>query len=692
MGAGPTAPSRPEPYPASVLAFEMSCKSMGICSSYPKLAAIALLAAAASPLAAATGTWQSVPFGGGNLVAIATAPSARGTVYGLSQDGFVYLSHDGAATWGLVGSTNMRPNGGQPPVLAVDPRQSATVYVGGGTGGGTWFLKSTDGGRSWSLAGPDPRVNPGLYCAQSAISGATFYCANGQEIGHSDDGGATWTTFDPGFNTPTALAIDPTNSQIVYLATNHVVVRSADGGASWNSPSFLFPNADVDGIFVDPNHPATVYATTAGSADSVWKSGDSGTTWTSADAGLGGPVYSSGGLAQGFPFLVAPSGTLYLAARVSTPEGVFFKVFRSLNGGTTWQLAAVLDTAVMALAADSGKRDALYAATTVGGALFSLDQAASWSAPARGPQTQWILQLLAGPGEDSWYGASSEDGYTAEAFWHSDDGGASWKPIVPPALGPYGFFLALGPTPGFLYLNDSQTLFVSTDGGGSWQDLHAGLPPNAFLIDLAASPLLPRHLYYFGSGATCGGEACPENRLEGSSNNGRRWSALALAPINSNAAAHIVTDPTAANTLYVAGSALLKSTDGGVTLHRLPVRGEVSSLAIDPAAPATLYVASTQPRPIFKSTDGGATWHRASLGLPAGTVVTALAIDPAVPSTLYAQTNKGIFVTDDAAGSWQPMNDGLQGLIVLNVIVSRDAHRTVYAGTRSTGLYALTRQ
>lgn len=103
----------------------MSCKDAEVCLLHTKLAAVALLLTAAGPLAAATGTWQSALFGGGNLVAIAAAPSASGTVYGLSLDGFVYLSDDGAATWNLVGSTNLRPNGNLSASLAVDPRQRA---------------------------------------------------------------------------------------------------------------------------------------------------------------------------------------------------------------------------------------------------------------------------------------------------------------------------------------------------------------------------------------------------------------------------------------------------------------------------------------------------------------------------------------------------------------------------------------
>jgi hypothetical protein len=75
---------------------------------------------------------------------------------------------------------------------------------------------------------------------------------------------------------------------------------------------------------------------------------------------------------------------------------------------------------------------------------------------------------------------------------------------------------------------------------------------------------------------------------------------------------------------------------------------DVTSLALDPANPSTLY-AGTTGRGVLKSTNGGATWSLTGL---TGTPIASLAIDPLVPTTLYAVTPVGVLKSVDGAQSW----------------------------------------
>lgn len=69
----------------------------------------------------------------------------------------------------------------------------------------------------------------------------------------------------------------------------------------------------------------------------------------------------------------------------------------------------------------------------------------------------------------------------------------------------------------------------------------------------------------------------------------------------------------------------------------------VTTLAVDPVTPATLYAATSSG--MFKSTDGAATWGSFHAGL-ANYLVNSLAIDPVTPAILYAGTNDGgVFAT-----------------------------------------------
>ena len=70
-----------------------------------------------------------------------------------------------------------------------------------------------------------------------------------------------------------------------------------------------------------------------------------------------------------------------------------------------------------------------------------------------------------------------------------------------------------------------------------------------------------------------------------------------------------------------------------------PGGGSVTTLAIDPSTPPTLYAgyADTYGGGVFKSTDGTTSWQAVHAGLP-DDGVTAVAIDPSTPHTLYAGT------------------------------------------------------
>ena len=77
-----------------------------------------------------------------------------------------------------------------------------------------------------------------------------------------------------------------------------------------------------------------------------------------------------------------------------------------------------------------------------------------------------------------------------------------------------------------------------------------------------------------------------------------------------------------------------------------PEGGRIVALAVDPAAPATLYAAG-EGGGVFKSADGGASWSRFDAGLT-HTDVAALALDPAAPSRVYAGTlGGGVFAIQD---------------------------------------------
>ena len=100
-----------------------------------------------------------------------------------------------------------------------------------------------------------------------------------------------------------------------------------------------------------------------------------------------------------------------------------------------------------------------------------------------------------------------------------------------------------------------------------------------------------------------------------------------------------------------------KSTDAGNTWNALTIGLtdlHVSTLAVDPRTPTTLYAGATdlcsycldaRGGGVLKSTDGGATWQTFNAGLT-NLHVNALVVNPETPTILHAGTGDGVFSID----------------------------------------------
>jgi photosystem II stability/assembly factor-like uncharacterized protein len=168
-------------------------------------------------------------------------------------------------------------------------------------------------------------------------------------------------------------------------------------------------------------------------------------------------------------------------------------------------------------------------------------------------------------------------------------------------------------------------------------------------------------------------------------------------------------DPRYPTTVYAgAGSGVFKTINGGfgwrsmsrglladVTAeelkHRL-VEGFVTSLAVDPRHPATLYLGSD--RGVFKSTNGAISWRAVKTGLVGRgskyKLVGSLAIDPRAPQTVYAgagwgsRTGTGLFKTTNGGRTWRFRALPDKGFASTLALDPRNP-RVIYAGTSIEG-------
>lgn len=150
-------------------------------------------------------------------------------------------------------------------------------------------------------------------------------------------GTPTWSSVKPaGTDNISAIAIAPSNNAVVWVGQNNgEVYRTTSATQSvpvWNTvdnnaASNPFPNRYVTRILIDPADEQTVYVALGGwSPDNLWKTTNSGATWTGL-SGTGNrrlpsiPIYGLARHPQRADFLY-----------VSTEMGVY----ASSDGGQTW--------------------------------------------------------------------------------------------------------------------------------------------------------------------------------------------------------------------------------------------------------------------------------------------------------------------------------------------------------------------
>jgi hypothetical protein len=178
---------------------------------------------------------------------IAVAPSSPSTVY-VAKTRF-FRSTNGASNWSTMNG-GLDIDGNPAIAIAVSETSPDTVYVGMApfVTRAHLFL-TTNGGSNWTdVTGGLPDRYP-LDIAVDPKNSRTVYAAfGGYGTGHvfrSSNSGATWT--DVSGTLPdipaTALLVDPLIPNTVYLGTDLGVYVSTDAGLSWSTLSDGLPDA-----------------------------------------------------------------------------------------------------------------------------------------------------------------------------------------------------------------------------------------------------------------------------------------------------------------------------------------------------------------------------------------------------------------------------------------------------------------
>ncbi|HEX8458649.1 MAG TPA: Calx-beta domain-containing protein [Pyrinomonadaceae bacterium] len=233
-------------------------------------------------------------FGNSSVRSVAVDPVYPHIVYAQVDDRAIYKSTDSGATWNTGGSTGLPQSGlSNRDTLIINPLNTSILYVGSTRNG---VYQSTDGGLTWFKSSAGMRA--GLTIRNLVIS-------------HSDP-------------------------NILFAAsTIENTYRSADGGANWKliGTDGLAAGSIVNALAVDPSDPSVVYLATESSQQTAWgvfKSIDSGASWKRADSGLGFKIHK---------LIIEDKNpnVLYAVANVIT-EGQNFVLYKTVDGGANWSL------------------------------------------------------------------------------------------------------------------------------------------------------------------------------------------------------------------------------------------------------------------------------------------------------------------------------------------------------------------
>jgi photosystem II stability/assembly factor-like uncharacterized protein len=415
-----------------------------------------------------------------------------------------------------------------------------------------------------------------------------LYAATNGGLYRSVDAGATWlwsSALDSCCSS--AVAVDPAHPWVVYLSGFTVLRRSDDRGRTWIDLPNPFPSG-VNSLAVGPGRRSTVYAATA--MGQLLRSRDKGRTW------------------EVLPFEGVGPRNLVIHPR--RPEVVFLidnaGAYKSQDGGRTW--SSVLppgSSAPRALAVAPSQPETVYVAT-VGGTYRSRDESRTWvRLPPPTPPEILAWELAVAPDDP-------------ETLYAATDGGVK----------------------------------VSSDGGQSWQDASAGLPADSEGV-LRVQSLVVDHerpeVLYAGM-VPNHGSPYVDPGVAKSWNRGRRWW-VGFQHGLSAVGTRVSFDPRTPGSIYVsinpAGGwpiylRAFRSLDSGRHWSPFPLPpGGASDLQL---GRGTVYVANEGG--VWRSTNDGARWQRIDR-------VPALALGVTGRGVILASGSRGLRRSTDNGRTWK---------------------------------------
>jgi photosystem II stability/assembly factor-like uncharacterized protein len=481
----------------------------------------------------------------------------------------IYKTIDGGQTWRQVffkddktSVVDMVASPDDPKILfaatynlVIDPNQRRAL------GTDSQVLKSTDQGSSWQqLSGAGlPESGRGTIGLSAApqTGGKRVYAIINSGFFRSDDGGMNWqrTTNDPRITGSTFFGktyTDPRNPDVVFVMQTSMY-RSTDGGKTFESYKGAPSGEDQHVLWIDPEDTQRIIL---GSDQGAIISMDGGHTWSDWFTQPTGQFYH----------VITDNGFPYRLYAAQQDSGSVAVVSRSDFGRITyrdWFSTGAFESGY--IAPDSSNSNLIY---SVGwyGSVFKLDrttgQIATVFAPGANYRYTWETPLVSSPQDPKTMYLGMQ--YVLK----TSDGAQTWKEISPDLTtkqgDPTGVIQAISPSPvgdGVIWVGTSTGLVQLTqDNGASWKNVTPPAMPNGVEVRvIEASPTDVNTAYVIG-----GAFGSTQPNVFRTRDAGKTWQKIVSGLPQSSIARVVREDPARKGLLYAGTeTGVFVSFDGG---------------------------------------------------------------------------------------------------------------------------------
>lgn len=599
-------------------------------------------------------------------------------------------------SWQPLGPTSWSaiPSGYNPGIdrvnfIVEDPNDSQIIYIGS-PAGGLW--KTTNGGNTWepltddfmSLGVTGIAINPSN-SQEIYIATGDGFAADSYSIGvfKSLDGGETWQPTGMSqqitdFVRSRRLVMHPTDFNTLLLATNTGLFKTTDGGANWQQVR----TGNFRDVVYHPSNPDIVYAST----NRLFRSTNGGNSFNPVTGGLPSPSQLNR-----MEIAVSPDAPdrVYVVAGNASNHGLH-GVYRSDDAGLSFPTV-------------------FNSKNLFGYSELGDDQGGqSWFDMAIAVNPDDANHLFIG-GVNVWESTDGAQDFSINSHW-----------VYPTSFNyTHADIHALVFYGNRLYCGSDGGIYVSHDQGGSFTDLSEGLQISQFygIDDAIYDPiriiggtqdngsklkLSPNDWVHVMGADGMQAKFHPTNpnimyctqqfgNLHRSTNGGASWDYIFNGDFE-NGGWVTPFELKANGDMLIGYESVWISQDNGSTfqLYSPPLVSDesINNLAIAKSNENTVYVSIQEE--IFKTVNDGANWSNITNNLP-NLSISDIEVHPSNPDIVYVtmsgySVNEKLFVSTDGGQNWSNMSNNLPNLPANALAFQENSNGALYVGM-DVGIY-----